>query len=73
MTTLNPIELALSERVRALEKLNSQLAAEIDRQRPVVEAAIFWSRDNYREIDMRIIAENKLRDMVDAYEASAPK
>lgn len=39
MTTINPTELALSERVRALEKQCAVLSAEVDRCRPVVEAA----------------------------------
>lgn len=42
MSTPSPIE--YETRIRALEKLNATLAAEIDAQRPVVEAARVLSR-----------------------------
>lgn len=40
MATISPTE--YETRIKALEKLNATLAAEIDRMRPVVEVARRW-------------------------------
>lgn len=37
-------------RIRQLEELNKVLAAEVDRMRPVVDAAIKWNETNYRDM-----------------------
>ena len=56
-----------SERKRAdgLQSMNSNLAAEVDRQRPVVEAAQRWAREN-----PPIDGHRQLLLAVRAYEAS---
>lgn len=57
---------ALEQRILQLEKLNATLAAEIDRQRPVVGAAQGW----YNGARNWSIA---LAEAVMIYEASKPK
>ncbi len=52
------------KRIQQLEKLNSQLAAEVDRQRGVVEAAKDMSEHGCGECEAR------LDEAVVAYEAS---
>lgn len=63
------------ERIRQLEKLNATLAAEVDRMRPVVEAACKWS-DSYDEVadDLPLLTEvTEYYGRKAAYEASKPK
>ena len=59
----------LTRRVKQLEDLSATLAAQLDRQRGVVEAALVWNRTNYRnqnEIDKVLDA---LGNACDKYES----
>lgn len=56
----------LAKRIRALENLNAQLAAEIDRMRPVVEAAQAWYNGTANW-------SATLAEACAAYEASQPE
>lgn len=66
MSAISPTE--YETRIRQLEKLNSQLAAEIDRLRPVVEAAVEWKKYGLAESD-----NDELLDAINDYEESQPK
>lgn len=55
-------------RIRQLEKLNATLAAEIDRMRPVVEAAVEWKKYGLAESN-----NDELLDAINDYEESQPK
>lgn len=56
-----------TKRIRQLERLNAALAAEIDRMRPVVEAAIDMQEHGCGQ------CEAKLDEAVITYKASEPK
>ena len=56
------------KRIQQLEKLNATLAAEIDRMRPVVEAAIEWKKYGLAESD-----NDELLKVISDYEKSQPK
>lgn len=47
----SPSPLEYEQRIRALERINATLAAEVDRMRPVVEAVDYWDRTNYLTSD----------------------
>lgn len=66
MSAISPTE--YETRVKQLEKLNATLAAEIDRMRPVVEAAVEWGRYSYGKPD-----HDELLQVVTDYEESQPK
>lgn len=55
-------------RIVALEKLNATLSAEIDVQRPVVEAAVKWNQTNYRDTQEIDLALDALGEACDTYE-----
>jgi hypothetical protein len=57
----------LRERVGQLERLNASLAAQVDRMRPVVEAASQWARDDKGLLRVR------LRTAIINYEAEMDK
>lgn len=66
MSTISPAE--YETRIKALEKLNATLAAEIDRMRPVVQTAVEWRRVGYErksEFSHRI---GPLLDAIDIYD-----
>jgi len=48
VATMSTGEIAaeLNERIKALYRLNSELAAQVDRMRPVVDAASQWARND---------------------------
>lgn len=72
MATLNPSE--YEARIAALEKLNVTLAAEIDRQRPVVKAAVKWRhRDQCKLFLDAVRLCDMLNDAIDTYESSGGK
>lgn len=54
------------ERIRQLEELNKVLAAEVDRMRPVVEAAV-------KAVELNGLMPWSLIDAVTTYQASKPK
>lgn len=56
------------KRIQQLEKLNATLAAEIDRLRPVVEAAIEWKKYGLAESD-----NEELLEAISDYEESQPR
>lgn len=61
------------ERIRQLEKLNASLAAEVERMRPVVEAAIKWNETNYRDMKECELALDAIGNACDDYQVSNPK
>lgn len=62
MTAISPAE--YETRIHALEKLNATLAAEVDRMRPVVEAAIATIR---ADDSSTLSAQRMLREAVGEY------
>lgn len=62
MSTASPLE--YEQRIRALERMNATLAAEIDKMRPVVDAAIDMKEHGCGQ------CEAKLDEAVNAYQAS---
>lgn len=65
---------ALERRIEQLEKLNATLAAEVDRCRPVVEAAQVLARSLRRhQPENWSGTEEALERVVSTYEASMPK
>jgi hypothetical protein len=56
------------KRIQQLEKLNATLAAEVDRMRPVVEAAVEWRRDGYERKADFCVGINPLLDAIDIYD-----
>lgn len=63
----------LHERIRQLEKQCAVLATEVDRMRPVVEAAVKWNETNYRDTEEIEFALDALGEACDDYQASNPK
>lgn len=61
------------ERIRQLQQLNATLTAEINRMRPVVDAAIKWNETNYRDTKEIEFALDALGEACDDYEASKSK
>jgi hypothetical protein len=66
MSTISPAE--YEARIRALEKLNAALAAEIDRMRPVVQTAVEWRRVGYEREDEFSYRIGPLLDAIDIYD-----
>lgn len=66
MSAISPTE--YETRIRQLEKLNAALAAEIDRMRPVVEAAVEWKKYSLAESD-----NDELLEAITDYEESQPR
>lgn len=64
----SPSPLEYEQRIRALERINATLAAELDRMRPVVEAAVKWNRTNYRDTQEIECSLDTLREACDTYE-----
>lgn len=64
----NPSPLEYEQRIRALERMNTTLAAEVDRMRPVVERVNDWLLS--KGAPSRAIA---LSEAYDVYKASEPK
>lgn len=65
---------ATYERIRQLEQLNATLAAEVDRMRPVVEAAQVLARSLRRHLpESWSGTEEALERVVTTYESSKPK
>ena len=64
---------AANERIRQLERLNASLAAEVDRARPLIEAAVKWNETNYRDTQEIEFALDALGEACDEYQASQPK
>lgn len=60
------------ERIRQLEQLNSTLAAEIDKMRPIVEAAQYWNGCDYGS-HQESRAAMRLSEVVNTYEAGKLK
>lgn len=71
MSTISPTE--YETRIKQLEKLNATLAAEIDRMRPVVEAAIEWRRVGYERKDEFAYRIGPLLDAIDIYDTGAKR
>ncbi len=71
MAAISPTE--YETRTRQLERLNATLSAEIDRMRPVVDAAIKWNKTNYRDTQEIEFALDALGEACDDYEESQPK
>lgn len=65
MSTASPVE--YETRIRALEKLNATLAAEIDRMRPVVEACEFAAQTGIVNSSSGMSLK-KIYDAISAYE-----
>lgn len=63
---------AMKYRIRQLEKQCASLAAEVDKMRPVVEAAVLWANTNYRNEEADAML-NALSDACDEYQASKSK
>lgn len=61
------------ERIRQLERLNATLAAEIDRMRPVAEAAVEWRRVGYERKDEFAYRIGPLLDAIDIYATGAKR
>jgi hypothetical protein len=57
-----------NQRIQQLEKLNATLAAEVDRMRPVVDAAVEWRRDGYERKADFCVGINPLLDAIDIYD-----
>lgn len=66
MSAISPTE--YETRIKQLEKLNATLAAEVDRMRPVVEAAVEWKKYGLAESD-----NDELLEAISDYEESQPK
>lgn len=62
-----------NERICQLEQQCAVLAAEVDRMRPVVVAAIKWNETNYRDIKECELALDAIGNACDSYQASNPK
>lgn len=57
------------KRIHQLEAQCATLAAEVDAQRPIVEAAIKWNQTNYRDRQEIDLALDLLGEACDDYEA----
>lgn len=61
------------ECIKQLEKLNATLAAEVDRMRPVVDAAVEWRRVGYERKDEFSYRIGPLIDAIDIYDVGAKR
>lgn len=71
MSTVSPAE--YEARIRALERMNATLAAEVDRMRPVVETAVEWRRVGYEREDEFSYRIGPLLDAIDIYDVGAKR
>lgn len=64
-----------NDRIRQLEELNKVLAAEVDAQRPLVDAACKWSDDydDGADDDLLLTEVTEYYGRKAAYQASKPK
>lgn len=60
-------------RIAALEKLNATLAAEIDRMRSVVEAAVEWRQYGYERKAEFTVGISPLLKAIDIYDVGSPR
>ena len=68
------VELSLrDERIRQLEKQCASLAAEVDRQRPVVEAAVAYLKYEGNDRKELITLRARINSAAFQYQASNPK
>ena len=56
------------ERIRQLERQCAVLAEQMDRMRPVIDAAVTWSNTNYRDFPAEEVTLDRLNDLCDTYE-----
>ena len=66
MSAVSPAE--YETRIHALERMNATLAAEVDRMRPVVDAAVKWNKTNYRDTQEIEFCLDALGEACDTYE-----
>lgn len=71
MSTISEAE--YERRIAALEKLNATLAAEIDRQRPVVQAAVEWRQYGYERKAEFTVGISPLLKAIDIYDVGKPR
>lgn len=63
----------LKERIRQLEDLNAKLTAEVDRMRPVVEAAVAYLKYDGNDKGQLITLRARVNSAAFEYEMSKPK
>lgn len=67
----SPSPLEYEQRIRALERINATLAAEIDRMRPIVDAVLAYTDSRRDPTKDRIALLHKIQYVAEHYEATA--